>query len=52
MMELLLSDGQLDEYPARWTPPTETILRALEHYFEQHELAPWITWHDDALQDN
>ncbi len=52
MMEFELSNGQVDEYPVRWTLPTEMVLRALEHYFKHNELPPWITWHNDALRDD
>jgi Immunity protein Imm1 len=47
-MEFLLSIGQMDTYPVAWTLPTETVLRALEYYFEHGERPPWITWHDDT----
>jgi hypothetical protein len=50
-LEFQLSIGQVDTYPVAWTLPTETVLLALEHYFERGERPPWITWHDDSAPD-
>jgi hypothetical protein len=52
VMKFKLSNGQVDEYPVRWTVPTDEALRALEFYFEHGELAPWIRWHDDSQKDD
>jgi hypothetical protein len=51
-LEFRLSIGQVDTCPVAWTLPTETVLRALEHYFERGERPSWITWHDDAAPDD
>lgn len=47
-----LSNGQRDEYPARWALPEWDIMRALE-YFVQHEgrRPPFVRWHDDEFDD-
>lgn len=42
-----LSNGQVDEHPMRWTVPIEDALRAVEHFFEHGERAPFIRWHAD-----
>ncbi len=46
-LEFLLSNGQMDEYPAAWCLPLEETLRALEHFYLHGEKAPWIHWHED-----
>jgi ribosomal protein L7/L12 len=44
-----LSNGQEDEYPARWALPESDVMRALE-YFVEHEgrRPPFVQWHDDG----
>jgi hypothetical protein len=46
VMDFFLSNGQCDEYPIRWTYPTETVLQAAEHFFVSGERAPFIHWVD------
>jgi hypothetical protein len=47
----LLSNGQLDRYPAAWTIPTDAAFRAAEHFFLSGDQDPAITWHDDSVRD-
>jgi hypothetical protein len=42
-----LSNGQVDEHPVRWTVPIEDAIRAVEHFFEHGERAPFIRWQAD-----
>ncbi|HKV62481.1 MAG TPA: Imm1 family immunity protein [Candidatus Acidoferrum sp.] len=48
--EYYLSNGQRDEYPASWNITSSEALRALEYFFEQEAMAPWLTWQDDTLK--
>jgi hypothetical protein len=43
-----LSNGQDDTYPASWALPEVEIIRALEHFVECQQPAPFIQWHDDG----
>lgn len=43
----VLSNGQRDEYPASWALPVETVERALEHFRETGERAPFVEWEAD-----
>jgi len=47
-LEFYLSNGQRDEYPLAWTIPTREALAAFDYAFVHQQVAPWITWHDDA----
>ena len=49
VIEYRLSNGQVDQYPARWALPEQEIMRALE-YFVEHQggRAPFVHWHGDA----
>jgi hypothetical protein len=46
-IEYYLSNGQRDEYPASWNISTAEALRALEYFFEQEAMAPWLQWHEE-----
>ena len=48
VIEYFLSNGQRDEYSASWNITTSEALRALEYFFEQEAMAPWLTWQDDT----
>jgi len=48
MIEYHLSNGQCDEYPAAWNITTAEALRALEYFFEEKAMAPWLTWQDES----
>jgi hypothetical protein len=45
-----LPNGQLDEYPANLWIPSGPVYRALQYFFVHGSLAPWVSWHDDALR--
>lgn len=45
LIEYFLSNGQRDEYPAEWDITAPEAIRALEHFFEAQEMAPWLQWH-------
>jgi len=45
-IEYFLSNGQRDEYPAEWDITTPEALRALEHFLETQEMAPYLHWHE------
>lgn len=47
LVEYFLSNGQRDEYPAEWDITTAEALRALEHFLEKQEMAPWLQWHEE-----
>lgn len=47
VIEYRLSNGQLDEYPAAWALPLATVERALEHFRNTGERAPFVEWHPD-----
>jgi hypothetical protein len=48
VIEYYLSNGQRDEYRASWNITTPEALRALEYFFEEEAMAPWLTWQDDS----
>ncbi|HUC52525.1 MAG TPA: Imm1 family immunity protein [Candidatus Cybelea sp.] len=48
VIEYYLSNGQRDEYAASWNVTTAEALRALEYFFEEEAMAPWLTWQDDG----
>ncbi len=43
----ILWHGQRDEYPAAWDVTAPEALRALEHFLETQEMAPWLHWHEE-----
>jgi len=52
VIEYHLSNGQPDEYPAAWNITTAEALRALEHFFAEAAMAPWLHWYDDTEKQN
>ena len=48
VIEYYLSSGQRDEYPASWNITTAEAIRALEFFFEDEGMAPWLDWYDDS----
>jgi hypothetical protein len=44
MLDYVLSNGQLDEYPASWALPLETVERALQHFRATGERASFVEW--------
>jgi hypothetical protein len=47
VIEYYLANGQRNEYPASWNITTAEALRALEYFFEQEAMAPWLQWHEE-----
>lgn len=52
VIEYHLSNGEQDEYPASWNVTTAEAFRALEYFFEEAAIAPWLHWYDDTLKQN
>jgi hypothetical protein len=48
MLEYRLSNGQHDVYPTSWALPENRVIKALEHFVECRQRAPFIQWHDDS----
>jgi hypothetical protein len=46
-LEYYLSNGQRDVYPASWALPIAVVERALEHFRQTGERAPFVEWHSD-----
>jgi hypothetical protein len=47
VIEYILTNGQRDEYPASWALPVEIVERALAHFRETGDRAPFVEWHAD-----
>lgn len=45
--EYFLSNGQRDEYPDAWNITVREALRALEHFQQTQEMAPWLQWQEE-----
>jgi hypothetical protein len=52
VIEYHLSNGEQDEFPAAWNITTSAAFRALECFFEEAAMAPWLHWYDDTLKQN
>ena len=52
VMEYHLSNGERDEYPASWNVTTGEAFCALEYFFEEAAMAPWLHWYDDTEKRN
>ena len=44
----VLSNGQVDSYPASWALPIATVERALQFFRAKNRAPPFISWHNDA----
>ncbi len=44
MIEFKLSNGQLDEYPARWTVPVHDALKILTSFIQDNNLLSYVNW--------
>src|SRR5262249_46706721 len=52
LMEFVLENGQVDDYPMAWTLPVEQTIAACEYFVAtQGDRSPEIVWHDDAIDD-
>jgi hypothetical protein len=49
--DYLLSNGQRDRYPASWALPRQQLENAIEYFTSTGRPAPFITWHDDGVDD-
>lgn len=47
-IKYMLSNGQVDEYPASWSYPVEVVIRALEDFRANGLPPPFIAWHNDS----
>ena len=47
VIEYFFSNGQRDEYPAERDITKSEALRALEHFMETQEMAPWLHWQEE-----
>jgi hypothetical protein len=48
----VLSNGQVDSYPASWALPMVTVERALQFFRAEGRAPPFISWHNDANDDS
>ncbi len=47
-IDYVLSNGQVDGYPAAWAYPTDIVMKAVEHFILTGLAAPFVRWHNDA----
>lgn len=47
VIEYCLANGQRDKYPASWNITMAEAIRALEYFFVEEAMAPWLHWHED-----
>ncbi|MFN0163201.1 MAG: Imm1 family immunity protein [Burkholderiales bacterium] len=47
-IEYLVDGYHLDKFPAAWALPVAELKRALEHFLEHGERAPWVRWVEDT----
>ena len=50
-IEFLLSNGQKDLYPKKWTYPIDTIKEAMLYFLMLQERSPLVHWQDDSMPD-
>ena len=48
IIEYVLGNGQVDEYPASWAYSTATVERALAFFRARSKPPSFITWHNDS----
>lgn len=48
MMKFMLANGQMDEYPASWTYPVETVFDALVAFARDGRVPDSIAWFNDS----
>jgi hypothetical protein len=49
VIEYRLTNGQVDEYPARWSLGEDDVLSALVFFAEERRRPPTVYWHDDSM---
>ena len=47
-IEYMLSNGQVDSYPAAWAYPIATVMHAIEYFKLEGSPPPFIDWHNDS----
>lgn len=47
-IDYVLSNGQLDRYPASWALPLPIVMRALDHVRSTGSPPPFVVRHDDS----
>ncbi|WP_430540519.1 Imm1 family immunity protein [Pseudoxanthomonas japonensis] len=48
LIDCVIDNGQLDQYPASWALPLPLVMKAIE-YFQSNGLPPpFIVWHNDS----
>lgn len=47
-IEFVLSNGQVDCYPASWALPLPLIMQAVAYFQSEGLPAPFIAWHNDS----
>ncbi|WP_353620343.1 Imm1 family immunity protein [Paracidovorax valerianellae] len=48
VISYVLSNGQVDEYPAAWAYPLATVQAAIDYFRTHGSPPPFIAWHDDG----
>lgn len=47
-IEYVLSNGQVDRYPASWALPIQEVETALAYFNEHHRPPPFVHWHSES----
>lgn len=47
-IDYVLSNGQVDSYPASWAYPAEVVMQALDYFRTEGRPPAFIGWHNDA----
>lgn len=47
-IDYVLSNGQVDSYPASWAYPIDIVMQAIDHFRSEGLPASFISWHNDA----
>lgn len=48
VINYVLSNGQVDSYPASWAYPVDVVMQALDYFRAEGRPPPFISWHNDA----
>ena len=46
--EYVLENGQVDCYPSAWAMPIAELQKAIEHFLQNRQPAPWLVWNNDS----
>jgi len=47
-IDYVLSNGQVDSYPAAWAYPIEIVMQAIDYFRSEGLPASFISWHNDS----